>query len=88
MSTLALRGIAARRSEFPMEGWWKAGNRGRGWRDKSACHAPIQAAVVACLLACRAVGRWQVLRFCQGNSMLPPAQWRFGAAPGPERAAP
>ena len=81
--------VAARKAEFV--GWRtqacprkegradKGGEQeptGRG-RDKSACHAVIQAAVAACLLACRAVGRWQVLRFYPGNSGLRSAQYVF-----------
>lgn len=76
--------------------WSEAGKKDRhqgkkateGGRDKNACHAAIQAAVAACLLACRAVGRWQVLRFYAGNSMLRPAQWQFGTAATFRRMAP
>ena len=61
-------------------------NSTEGGRDKSACHAVIQAAVAACLLACRAVGRWQVLRFYPGNPRLRSAQWASVAASLPGEA--
>ena len=43
---------------------------------KSPCHAGIQAAVAACLLAGRPVGRWQVARLFPTISGFRPAQCR------------
>jgi len=56
-----------------------AGRRGQGnttgrWRDKSPCHACIQAAAAACLSPCRPVDPRQVQGFSRGISKLRHAQ--------------